>query len=66
VLNKYSRRLGMEFEPKAKRDARRRAVPCYRCDGVIRFEWYETSVWSLRDLASSEIPIIRRDSGRRG
>ena len=42
VLNRYAKRLGVQFEPKAKRDAERRVVPCFKCGvGVLRFEWYE-------------------------
>jgi hypothetical protein len=66
VLNKYARRLGVAFEPKAKRDANRRLIPCSKCgDGIIRFSWYERRV-TLSELGEAGIPILRRDFGASG
>ncbi len=60
VLNRYAKRLGVQFEPKAKRDAERRVVPCFKCGvGVLRFEWYERKV-TLSELGASSIPILGR------
>lgn len=63
VLNKYARRLGIQFEPKAKRDARRREIPCFRCDGVMQLDW-NYGVMSLGEIAALSIPILRREARR--
>jgi hypothetical protein len=63
VLNKYVRRLGVQFQPKAKRDAKRRQIPCYRCDGVMQLDW-NYPIMSLSDLAAASIPVLRREARR--
>jgi hypothetical protein len=64
VLNKYARRIGVEFERKVKRAAGRRVLPCFKCgEGVMMFQWAGRNL-TLADLADAGIPILRREVGR--
>jgi len=66
VLNKYGRRVGVQFKPKAERSEDRRRVFCDRCGGEMHAGRYEKT-FTFEELASHNIPILirvgRRDWG---
>jgi len=66
VLNKYARRLGVQFKPKSERSKERHRVYCDRCGGEMHTSWYEKT-FTFEEVASQNIPILirvgRRDRG---
>ena len=65
-LNRYVKRLGIQFKPKAERDKERRRVPCYRCDGEMKCSWYDR-VLTLEDVVKGGYPfLVSAGGGKNG
>ena len=58
VLNKYSRRIGVEFKPKAQRLKNRRRLFCERCGGEMVTSWYD-ELLTIYGVASRGLSVVR-------
>jgi hypothetical protein len=63
VLNKYARRLGIQFKPKVERERHRRRVYCDRCGSEMRSSWYAMTL-TFEEVVSRGLSILVR-VGRR-
>ncbi len=65
-LNRYVKRLGIQFKPKVERDKERRRMPCYRCGGEMKSSWFDR-VLTLEDVVSRGVPfLVSAGGGKNG
>lgn len=65
VLNKYSRRIGVQFKPKVVRVKERRKLFCDRCGAEMESSWYDKPL-TLEEVASRGLALMIYDRRREG
>jgi hypothetical protein len=65
VLNKYSRRVGVQFKPKAVRLKERRKLFCDRCGAEMVSNWFDRPL-TLEEVASRGLGVLVSDRRREG
>jgi len=67
VLNKYSRRVGVQFKPKAVRVKVRRKLFCDRCGAEMTSDWHDMLL-TLEEVVGRGLGVLifdrRRENGR--
>ncbi len=66
VLNKYARRLGVQFKPKAERVKERRKLFCDRCGAEMVSSWFDRPL-TLEEVVNRGLAVLvstrRREGG---
>ncbi len=63
VLNKYARRIGVQFKRKQDRRKDRHRVHCDRCGGEMHASWFDKT-FTFEELLVQNIPVLVRVGGR--
>jgi hypothetical protein len=65
VLNKYSRRIGVQFKPKAVRVKVRRKLFCDRCGAEMTSDWHDMPL-TLEEVVGRGLGVLISDRRREG